>query len=70
MLKNRALQVSMVKKDPQDTTEVQPSESSADVIATTTVAVEKIVEDVTKLVVLYVAADTARKVVLALISKI
>jgi len=70
MLKNRALQVSMVKKDPQDATEVQPAEPSADVIATTTVAVEKIVEDVTKLVVLYVAADTARKVVLALISKI
>lgn len=70
MFKNSALQVSMVKKPPTDGTETPPVDTTPDVIATTTVAVEKIVEDVTKLVVLYVAADTARKVVLALISKI
>lgn len=70
MRKNRAIQVSLVKKDPENTTEEKVSETTADVVATTTIAVEKIVEDVTKLVVLYVAADTARKVVLALISKI
>lgn len=70
MFKNSALQVSMVKKPPTDGAEAPPVDTTPDVIATTTVAVEKIVEDVTKLVVLYVAADTARKVVLALISKI
>lgn len=70
MRKNRAIQVSLVKKDPETTTEEKVSDTTADVVATTTIAVEKIVEDVTKLVVLYVAADTARKVVLALISKI
>ncbi len=70
MRKNRAIQVSFVKKDPETTTEDSGTDTTADVVATTTVAVEKIVEDVTKLVVLYVAADTARKVVLALVSKI
>lgn len=62
MFKNRALQVKMVKNDKEETPRFDRMETFLDNAATMSVFVSDVLKTVGKTVLVYVAADTIRQV--------
>ncbi len=70
MFKNRAVLLSLVNKD-EDGKMITPSvETQADVIAFASDAAKDVLKEVTKVVLIYVVADTTRRVILTLVEKL
>lgn len=70
MFKNRALLMSLVKKDEHGHMITPPVETQADVIAFASDAAKDVLKEVTKVVIIYVVADTARRAILAMVEKL
>lgn len=72
MLKNRAIQVKMVKNDNGETTKPTPSDQFMVMAAATRVVsahMQKTIVTVGKVILTYIAADTIRQVMVAKASK-
>jgi len=68
MFKNKSLQVSVVK-NPTDGSDPIESETNAETIASASVAVKDIMHEGIKVIGAVIAMDTARKVILALVTR-
>lgn len=68
MLKNRAVQVTWVKK-PEEELPSTMDDSNTETVALATVAVKDVMQEATKLIVVIIAVDTVRKVIVALATK-
>jgi len=71
MFKNHTMQVKVVKTPPGDepVTEQIEITNATDIVASVGIAIEDIIKESVKMVAAYVAMDTARKVIVALVTK-
>lgn len=69
MFKNRAVQMSLVRKDADGNTAPPPVETQADVIAFASDAAKDVIKEGGKVVAIYVVLDTIRKVVVTIAAK-
>ena len=69
MFKNRAVQVKMVKTNGDDEIIETPQESNSQIIAVAADATKGIMREGLKIVAVYVALDTTRRLILELAKK-
>jgi hypothetical protein len=69
MFKDKALKVSLIKTTPDGEIDTSSIQTTADTIAFAVEAAKPLMDGVLKIVVTYVTLDTARKLILALVTK-
>lgn len=69
MLKDKEIRLSLAKKSEPTTTQYSPREPEIDVVTNVTFAVKDVMNEALKMVAIYVAMDTGRKLLLSVLIK-